>query len=132
MKRTLGRAGPWLAWWVVLFWFWFLLVGEWDRYEWIAAACAATIGASLGETVRRLGGVSARVPLRWLWAAYPAYITLVVMVTANHFWLDAVAGALVAAVSAYTALALARARPESWAWKPVAEAQPAIEAEAPA
>src|SRR5207237_454825 len=35
-------------------------------------ACAATIGASLGETVRRLGGVSARVPLRWLWAARTA------------------------------------------------------------
>jgi hypothetical protein len=76
--------------------------------------------------------VTATRALRWLWAAYPAYITLVVMVTANHFWLDAVAGALVATVSAYTALALSRARPESWAWKPVAAAKPAIEAEAPA
>ena len=33
--------------------------------------------------------------LKALWAVYPAIVTLVVMVTANHFWLDA-AGALVA------------------------------------
>jgi len=39
-------------------------------------------------------------------------------VTANHFWLDAALGVLVAAVSAYTASAmLARARPDAWAWR---------------
>jgi hypothetical protein len=40
------------------------------------------------------------------------------MVTANHFWLDAALGALVAAMSASAAsYALARARPEAWSWR---------------
>src|SRR5215218_6263578 len=53
-----------------------------------------------------------------LWALYPFVVTFVVMVTANHFWLDAALGALVAALSAYAAYAaFARARPEAWAWR---------------
>jgi len=49
------------------------------------------------------------------WAAYPVLVTFVVVVTANHFWLDAALGALVAAFSAWVALtaqsaALARER----------------------
>jgi membrane-associated phospholipid phosphatase len=52
-----------------------------------------------------------------LWGIYPLVVTFVVMVTANHFWLDAALGALVAALSAYAAYAaFARARPEAWAW----------------
>jgi hypothetical protein len=52
-----------------------------------------------------------------LWAIYPLVVTFVVVVTANHFWLDAALGALVAAMSAYAAYAaFARARPEAWAW----------------
>ena len=53
-----------------------------------------------------------------LWAAYPAVVTFVVVVTANHFWLDAALGVLVAAVSAWAAsAAFARVRPEAWAWR---------------
>ena len=64
--------------------------------------------------------------LKALWAAYPAVVTLVVMVTANHFWLDAVLGALVAAISAYAArAAFARARPEAWAWRTAGVKAPA-------
>lgn len=33
---------------------------------------------------------------RWVWWAHPAVTVLVVVVTANHYWLDAVAGALLA------------------------------------
>ena len=56
--------------------------------------------------------------LKVLWAFYPLVVSFVVMVTANHFWLDAALGALVAAVSAYAAsAAFARARPEAWAWR---------------
>jgi hypothetical protein len=59
--------------------------------------------------------------LKVLWALYPLVVTFVVMVTANHFWLDAALGALVAAVSAYAAsAAFARARPEAWAWRTAA------------
>ena len=43
--------------------------------------------------------------LKVLWAFYPLVVTFVVMVTANHFWLDAALGALVAAASAYAASA---------------------------
>ena len=53
-----------------------------------------------------------------LWALYPAVVTFVVIVTANHFWLDAALGALVAGISAWAAsYALGRARPEAWAWR---------------
>jgi membrane-associated phospholipid phosphatase len=57
------------------------------------------------------------------WAIYPAVITFVVVVTANHYWIDAALGALTAAVSAWAAwYALARARPDAWAWRRGAEA----------
>jgi hypothetical protein len=53
-----------------------------------------------------------------LWALYPLLVTFVVMVTANHFWLDVALGALVAAMSATAAsYALGRVRPEAWAWR---------------
>jgi PAP2 superfamily len=56
--------------------------------------------------------------LKLAWALYPALVTFVVVVTANHFWLDAALGALVAAFSASGAsYALARARPEAWGWR---------------
>jgi hypothetical protein len=56
--------------------------------------------------------------LKVLWALYPFFITFVVVVTANHFWIDAALGALVAALSAWAAsTAFARARPEVWAWQ---------------
>jgi membrane-associated phospholipid phosphatase len=59
---------------------------------------------------------------RWakvLWASYAPVVTFVVVVTANHWVLDAVAGAAVAGLSAVAAQALfARARPQAWAWAP--------------
>ena len=40
------------------------------------------------------------------------------MATANHFWMDAALGAVVAAASASAAsYAFARARPEAWAFR---------------
>lgn len=55
---------------------------------------------------------------KFLWLCYPAMVFFVVLVTANHFWVDAAAGATVAAASAMTAnLVLARARPGAWAWR---------------
>lgn len=56
--------------------------------------------------------------LKVAWALYPVLVTFVVVVTANHFWLDAVLGALVAAISAAAAsYALGRAGPAAWAWR---------------
>ncbi|MFD7899626.1 phosphatase PAP2 family protein [Streptomyces sp. NPDC059743] len=52
----------------------------------------------------------ARTPLaRWLGALYPVVITVVVMGTANHYFLDAVAGAVVMAVGALLTGAAIRA-----------------------
>ena len=66
---------------------------------------------------------------RWvkaLWAVYAPVVTLVVVVTANHWVLDAVAGAAVAAVSALAAQTVfARVRPKAWAWAPEEDALPA-------
>jgi hypothetical protein len=53
---------------------------------------------------------------RVFWSLYPLFITFVVIVTANHFWLDAAVGGVVAVASAYAAAALARARPHAWAF----------------
>jgi len=53
---------------------------------------------------------------RVFWSLYPLFISFVVIVTANHFWLDAAVGGLVAATAAYAAAALARARPHAWAF----------------
>ena len=54
--------------------------------------------------------------VRAFWWAYPAAILFVVVATGNHFWLDAAAGAAVAAVGAAAATGLARLRPDAWAW----------------
>ena len=55
--------------------------------------------------------------LKAVWAAYPGIVTFVVLVTGNHFWLDAALGAMVAAASAYAATAaFGRLRPEAWGW----------------
>ena len=53
---------------------------------------------------------------RGLWSAYPLFVFFVIVVTANHYWFDAAAGAAVACVAALGAHQLARARPEAWAW----------------
>jgi hypothetical protein len=53
-----------------------------------------------------------------VWAAYPLLVFWVVIVTANHFWVDGGFGLLVAALSAVTALQLARVRPAVWSWRP--------------
>jgi membrane-associated phospholipid phosphatase len=56
--------------------------------------------------------------IKAFWAIYPALVTFVVMATANHFWMDAALGALVAAASASAAsYAFARVRPDAWAWR---------------
>lgn len=69
-----------------------------------------------------VGLSAARLSRHWytrtLWVLWPALVTWVVIVTGNHYWVDAALGALVAAVSALAASRLlARARPQAWAWR---------------
>ncbi|HEY4451649.1 MAG TPA: phosphatase PAP2 family protein [Solirubrobacteraceae bacterium] len=58
-----------------------------------------------------------------LWLLYPFLITFVIVVTANHFILDALLGAVTAGASAYGASWLARARPAVWRFSTVAGAR---------
>jgi PAP2 superfamily len=56
---------------------------------------------------------------RFFWCAYPLVVSWVVVVTANHFWVDGAIGLLVAAMAAITARqVLARVRPAVWSWRP--------------
>ena len=48
----LTRFVVWTAWWLVLFWLWLLLVGDWNRIDVIGAACGAAAGATLAELLR--------------------------------------------------------------------------------
>ncbi len=66
MHRIVRRVGAWILWWVALFWLWFPLVGEWNRIELVAAACAATVSATIAEFVRAKAGMRFVVPLRLL------------------------------------------------------------------
>ena len=55
--------------------------------------------------------------LRALLLAYPVLILVIVVITANHFLLDAVAGAVTALLAAMAAqYVMARMRPAAWAW----------------
>ena len=57
--------------------------------------------------------------LKVIWAFYPLLITFVVIVTGNHWVMDAIAGAAVAGVSALVAArVLSRLSPGAWAWRP--------------
>jgi hypothetical protein len=59
---------------------------------------------------------------RVLWLVYPFLMAFVIVVTANHFIIDALLGALTAGLSAYGALWLARARPAVWRFSAGSEA----------
>lgn len=57
------------------------------------AADALIVGVSLALVCRRLW-------VKLLWLAWPLWVWFAVMATANHFWLDVLAGALVAVIAA--------------------------------
>jgi hypothetical protein len=66
----------------------------------------------------------ARHPLvRALWLLYPFLMAFVIVVTANHFIVDALLGALTAGASAYGASWLARTRPAVWRFSSVPSAR---------
>jgi PAP2 superfamily len=81
-----------------------------------AAVPSMHIAFSLMIAVPGMALASNPVARVW-WSAYPLLVLFVIVVTGNHFWLDAAAGAAVACVAAVTARQLARVRPEHWAWR---------------
>jgi hypothetical protein len=60
------RAVAWGLRWAAFWWAFDFLAGDWNRIEWIAAACAATVGATLAEGARALAGVRLGLPLERL------------------------------------------------------------------
>lgn len=65
--------------------------------------------------------------LKVLFACYPLLMTFVVISTGNHFWLDALAGAVTAGLALGAAVLLSRVRPAEWSLgrRSVAEGAPA-------
>ena len=53
-----------------------------------------------------------------LWGVYPAFVTFAVVATANHWWMDALLGALVAGASALAARRIGKWRPTVYAFRP--------------
>jgi membrane-associated phospholipid phosphatase len=76
-------------------------------------AFALMIGWPLARLVRSRAA-------RVAWTVYPFMMSFVIIVTANHFILDALFGALTAGASAWGASWLARARPAVWRFSGVA------------
>src|SRR5271155_4359655 len=74
----------------------------------------------IGWTLARL--VHSRI-VSVLWVLYPFLMAFVIVVTANHFIVDAVLGACTAGASAYGASWLARARPHAWRFSGVPAAR---------
>jgi membrane-associated phospholipid phosphatase len=77
-----------------------------------------------------IGVTGVRVCRNWwskaFWAAWPLLIAWVVVVTANHYWVDVALGWMVAVTAALVASRLlARARPHAWAWRSPASPQEA-------
>jgi len=70
-----------------------------------------------------LARLSRRRVAKVLWMLYPLVMTFVIVVTANHFIVDALLGAVTAAASAYGAMWLARARPAVWRFSTVSNAR---------
>jgi hypothetical protein len=81
-------------------------------------AFALMIGVPLARLVKHRAA-------KIFWVLYPVIVTFVIVVTANHFLADAFLGALTAALAAYGAEALARARPAAWAFEPSRASAPA-------
>ncbi|MBK5110154.1 MAG: phosphatase PAP2 family protein [Thermoleophilia bacterium] len=61
---------------------------------------------------------------RAFWAFWPLVVTWVVVVTANHYWLDAALGWMVAGLSFLIASrVIAEIKPETWSWTRPADRQ---------
>jgi hypothetical protein len=76
----------WLPAWLAAFWLWLLLAGDWNRIELIAAACGATVAATIAEIGRTRAGVAPRIPLRWAGRAWSVPHQIVI-----DFWIITVA-----------------------------------------
>jgi membrane-associated phospholipid phosphatase len=86
-------------------------------------AFALMVGWPLARLTRR------RI-VKAVWLLYPFLMAFVIVVTANHFIVDALLGALTAGASAYGASWLARTRPHVWRFSSVPRAAAPVAATA--
>jgi len=81
-----------------------------------------------------IGGTGIKVCRHWIskacWAMWPLLVSWVTVVTANHYWVDAALGWMVALCAALVAQRLAQVRPEAWAFRAVGRSPAPQEAEA--
>jgi multisubunit Na+/H+ antiporter MnhE subunit len=67
-----------MLWWVAAFWLWMLMSGDWNTIELVAAACAATLTATVGEAARTIAGLRWRIPARDVASAWSQTYQVVV------------------------------------------------------
>jgi hypothetical protein len=77
-SRFVRAIVTWLLWWIALFGVWLAYQGEWNRIQWVAAAGAATLGASLATVLAARGLLRFRIPLRALADAKTVPLQIVV------------------------------------------------------
>ena len=77
------HVAGWLIWWIALFWLWMLVAGDWNLIEWVAAASAAAVGATIAEVARSAAE-------RWC-AGWSVISAVVGGGPAGAFWLAAAA-----------------------------------------
>jgi membrane-associated phospholipid phosphatase len=88
-----------------------LLINPYAAVPSLHCAFAMMVGITASRLVRNRY-------VQFLWMLWPALVIWVVIVTGNHYWVDAALGVMVAATSALVAQRLlARARPEAWSWR---------------
>ncbi len=86
-----------------------LLLNKYAAVPSMHIAFSMMVGLTAASLVRH------RIP-RVIWRLYPLVVFFVIVATANHYWFDAAAGALVACTAAVAATALAKLRPDAWGW----------------
>jgi hypothetical protein len=91
------------------------LGGTLEWFEPFRNLYAAMPSMHVGQTVLYALTITWMLRSRWRWAAWlwPAMMLLTVMVTANHYWLDGLGGAIAVGI-ALVVTALAMRRPAPW------------------
>ena len=74
----MSNVRAWLVAFVVLWFGWMLLAGEWNHFEWIAATGAAAVAAAFAELARTRADVHARLPAHWLLRGWSAFAQIFV------------------------------------------------------
>lgn len=84
-RRRVKHAAAFFVWFVVLWWLWQLLAGEWNATEWIAGAGAAVIAGAIAEAARHRAGAAPGAPVQLIRSA-PSALGMVFVDFALVMW----------------------------------------------